>query len=97
MDEAAKSAALKELRALLGNYLNAVSAYDTPGRVAARTELIFTTLYDDEPSEPDQAIRDVLTDLMHVSATRGIDFEEALRGASRMWLMEREEWGLDDD
>ena len=70
---------------------------DTIDRVQMRTRLIFDMFYDDEEGEPDQAIRDALTDLMHVAAERGVDFEDAVKQASRMWTMEREDWGMDDD
>lgn len=69
---------------------------DTIDRAQMRTRLILDTFYDDEPDEPDQAIRDCLTDLMHIAAERGVDFEAAVRRASTMWVAEREEWGLDD-
>lgn len=69
---------------------------DTIDRVQMRTRLIFEMFYDDEEGEPDQVIRDVLTDLMHVAAERGIDFEAAITAAARMWTMEREDWGVDD-
>lgn len=69
---------------------------DTIDRAQMRTRLIFDMFYDDEEGEPDQAIRDALTDLMHVAAERGVDFEEAVARAASMWTMEREDWGLDD-
>jgi hypothetical protein len=69
---------------------------DTLDRTEMRTRLLFEMFYDDEEGEPDQAIRDVLTDLMHVAAERGVDFEDAVHRAAGMWTQEREEWGLDD-
>lgn len=69
---------------------------DTLARAEMRTQLIFDTFYDDEEGEPDQAIRDALTDLMHIAAKRGVDFEEALTAAARMWTMEREDWEVED-
>ncbi|WP_026820034.1 hypothetical protein [Arthrobacter castelli] len=42
-------------------------------RVQIRTRLVFDIFYNDEPEEPGQAIRDVLTDLMHAGAERGVD------------------------
>ena len=69
---------------------------DTIERTQVRTSLTFAMFYDDEEGEPDQVIRDVLTDLMHVAAERGVNFEAAVKEAARMWSMEREEWGLDE-
>ncbi|QUE25373.1 MazG-like nucleotide pyrophosphohydrolase [Microbacterium phage Fizzles] len=82
-------------RALLDE-LAAKTQSDTLARAEMRTQLIFDTFYDDEESEPDQAIRDALTDLMHMAAKRGVDFEAAVSEAARMWTMEREDWGVDD-
>ncbi|QKO02836.1 MazG-like nucleotide pyrophosphohydrolase [Microbacterium phage Kelcole] len=76
--------------------LEASTAFNTLARAHARTQLIFDVFYDDEVGEPDQAIEDALTDLMHMAAKRGVDFEEALSGAARMWTKEREEWNVDD-
>lgn len=66
-------------------------------RALARTQMVFDLFYDDEPGEPDQAIRDALTDLMHIAAQRSVDFQQALADASRMWAAEREEWELGTD
>lgn len=63
-------------------------------RTLARTQLVFDLFYDDEPSEPQQAIGDALTDLMHLAAQREVDFELTLSQALRRWVDEREEWGL---
>jgi len=63
-------------------------------RTLARAQLVFDLFYDDD-EEPDTAVRDALTDLMHVAADRGINFEQALVDASRMWSSEREEWEVD--
>lgn len=71
------------------------SPIGTPERTRLRMQLIFGMFYDDKEGEPDQAIRDVLTDLMHVAAERGVDFEKAVQRAAWMWNQEREEWGLD--
>lgn len=70
---------------------------DTLDRSLVRTGLIFDMFYDDEESEPDQAIRDLLTDLMHVAAKRGVDMEEAVTRAASMFSQEREEWEVEDD
>ncbi|AWN04698.1 hypothetical protein SEA_ZAGIE_78 [Microbacterium phage Zagie] len=68
---------------------------DTHDRATTRVRMIFGMFYDDEESEPDQAIRDALTDLMHMAAERHVDFEEALSAAARMWTMEREDWEVE--
>jgi len=69
---------------------------DTLDRAQMRTRLIFEMFYDDEPGEPDQVVRDALTDLMHAAAERGVDFEDAVKQASRMYNQEREDWGAND-
>lgn len=69
---------------------------DTLDRATTRIRLIFDMFYDDEEGEPDQAICDLLTDLMHVAAEREVDMEQAVNQAAGMWVQEREEWGLDD-
>lgn len=72
-----------------------VAEYDTPERTARRVEIVFG-LYDDKESEPDDLpFRDVLTDLLHEATRRGVDMEDAMSEALRMWTMERGEWGLD--
>ncbi|AYB70193.1 hypothetical protein SEA_ONEIAGILLIAN_83 [Microbacterium phage OneinaGillian] len=82
-------------KALTEHLMNTTEA-DTIARVQTRTTLIFEMFYDDEEGEPDQVIRDALTDLMHVAAERGVDFEAAVTEAARMWTMEREDWELND-
>lgn len=76
--------------------LERTTEVDTFDRTQMRVRLAFDMFYDDEPGEPDQAIRDCLTDLMHLAAERGVDFEDAVRRATGMWSEEREDWGLDD-
>lgn len=67
----------------------------TYARSQLRTQTIFDIFYDDEEGEPSQAIEDSLTDLMHMAAERGVDFEQALSNAARMWTNEREEWEIE--
>jgi hypothetical protein len=69
---------------------------DTIDRVEMRTRMIFEMFYDDEEGEPGQVIQDVLTDLMHVAAERGVDMEEVVRRAVKMFADEREEWELNE-
>lgn len=61
-------------------------------KVRARMALIFSGLYDDEPDEPDVAIRDLLADLFHEAAARGVDLQQALRRAVSVYEEERDEW-----
>lgn len=67
---------------------------DTLGRAQFRMNTLIAAWYDDEPSEPDQAIRDVLTDLVHLADARGIDIHHALDRAVWMADEERADWGL---
>lgn len=81
------------LRRILGDEL--ISHHnDEHDRSLARTQMVFDIFYDDD-DEPDVAISDALTDLMHISAKRGIDFLEAFEKASWQAQREREEWGID--
>lgn len=70
---------------------------DTLERSQTRIQLVFDMFYDDEEGEPDQAIRDLLTDLMHVAAERGVDMEDAVTRAASMFSQEREEWSERDE
>ena len=65
---------------------------DSFDQVDTRVRLIFDMFYDDDEGEPDQAIRDALTDLMHIAADRGVDMEDAVQRAAWMFSQEREEW-----
>lgn len=76
--------------------LDRTTTIDTLDRAQMRIRLIFDMFYVDEESEPDQAIRDCLTDLMHTAAERGVDMEDAIRRAVEMFSQEREEWEVDD-
>ena len=67
---------------------------DTQRRAQFRMHTLIAAWYDDEPSEPDQAIRDVLTDLVHLADARGVDLHHALDRAVWMADEERADWGL---
>ena len=67
---------------------------DTLRRAQFRMHTLIAAWYDDEPSEPDQAIRDVLTDLVHLADARGVDIHTALERAVWMADQERADWGL---
>lgn len=73
--------------------LHRTTETDTLDRATTRIGMVFDMFYDDEESEPDQAIRDCLTDLMHMAAERGVDMEVAVARAASMFTQEREEWG----
>ena len=68
---------------------------DTLARALFRTETLIAAWYDDEPTIPDQAIRDILTDLTHLADKRGIDIRAALDQAIWMTDQERGDWGLE--
>lgn len=68
--------------------------YDTPQRAYRRMEVIFG-LYDDEEGEPDQVIRDLLTDVMHEAVRRGVSLIGAFNRAEDMHYSERRDWGLE--
>lgn len=61
-------------------------------RSLARTSMVFELFYDDEATEPAQAITDALTDLMHAADARSLDFISALERASWRHQQERTEW-----
>ena len=80
--------AIKALRA----QLLAGTVMDTLDRALTRAQTVFDLFYDDEDGEPDQAIRDALTDLMHMAEKRGVDFVDAVDQAMQMWIMEQNDW-----
>lgn len=65
---------------------------DTLDRAVTRVGLVMALAYDDEPQEPDQALRDLLTDVVHTAAARRLDMSELLDAAQRMAERERQEW-----
>lgn len=70
---------------------------DTLDRAQTRVRMIFDMFYDDEEVEPDQAIRDALTDLMHVAADRDVDFDFAVERAAEMYEQEHQDWEARDE
>lgn len=70
------------------------TAVNSLDRCQMRIRLIFDMFYDDEQGEPDQAIRDVITDLVHLTVEREVDFDEAVRRGKNMAHMESEEWAM---
>lgn len=70
---------------------------DTLDRAQMRVRMIFDMFYDDEEGEPDQAIRDALTDLMHVAADRDVDFNFAVERAAEMYEQEHQDWEARDE
>lgn len=67
---------------------------DTLERARFRVAAIFGAFYDDEPGEPDQAIRDLLTDILHEAEARDVDMTDALDRAAWMHSEEREDWSV---
>lgn len=86
---------LSEHMKVITDELVRTTAVDTLDRAQMRTRLLFEMFYDDEWDEPGQVIQDVLTDLMHVAAERGVDMEDVIQRAAKMFTDEREEWELD--
>ena len=82
---------LEQARALTGA-LNRETEPDTLTSARWRVNVTFEAFYDDEPGEPDQAIRDVLTDLIHEARARGVDVDDAIRRATEMADLERADW-----
>jgi hypothetical protein len=82
------------LGSILRAHLHADTDTDTAARAQYRVAVIFTGFYDDEPGEPDQALRDLLTDLVHEADWRGVDIYAALNSAVSMADQERDEWGM---
>lgn len=80
---------LEQHKAALRTALHERTDADTMERARFRTAAIFEAFYDDEPGEPDQAIRDLLTDIMHEADARGADMTDALERAEWMWSIER--------
>lgn len=80
----------------LAEQVNAAMRADTEEDTFAgarwRINFIFDAMYDDEPTEPDQAIRDLLTDLIHEADARGVDIHDALIAAARMAGTETADW-----
>lgn len=84
---------LAQHQAALRSALYEHTEEDTMERARFRTAAIFGAFYDDEPGEPDQAIRDLLTDIMHEAESRGVDMTDALDRAAWMHDQERQGWG----
>lgn len=84
----------EQMKAITDEWLRTTKV-DSLDRTEMRTRLIFEMFYDDEEGEPAQAIQDVITDMMHVAAERGVDMEAVIQAAAHMFTQEREEWELD--
>lgn len=79
------------IKTLRGQLLT-TTVSDTLDRALTRAQTIFDLFYDDEDGVPDQAIRDALTDLMHMAEKRGVDFADAVDRAMQMWVAEQSDW-----
>ena len=86
----------EQMKAITDEWLRTTKV-DSLDRTEMRTRLIFEMFYDDEEGEPAQAIQDVITDMMHVAAERGVDMEAVIQAAAHMFTQEREEWELDGE
>lgn len=76
--------------------LRASSEPDSLERARFRLKIIIAGLYDEEPTDPEQAIRDLLTDVLHEADARGIDVHHALDRATWMRDQEVAEWKVRD-
>lgn len=81
----------EHMRAITDEFLRTTEV-DTLDRVQMRVRLIFEMFYDDEEGEPDQAIRDCITDLAHVADERGVDLVDCFWRALDMYDQERGDW-----
>lgn len=72
-------------------------AYEVPDdgydRVDYRLEIVLAPYDDDEPDEPGQPVRDLLTDVLHLCTMKGWDIQELLSNAAWMEEQEVREWG----
>lgn len=69
--------------------------HDTRERANARVEITLDLFYDgrgDDIDEPEQPIRDLLTDLVHYCTERGIDLDYALECAEQTARREAALW-----
>jgi hypothetical protein len=62
-------------------------------RVDYRLEIVLAPYDDDEPDEPGQPVRDLLTDVLHLCDAKGWDIQELLANAAWMRDEENREWG----
>jgi hypothetical protein len=61
-------------------------------RVEYRMELVLAPYDNDEPADPGQPIRDLLTDIIHVCRRKNWSLVDLLAVAEDMAGIEREEW-----
>ena len=72
--------------------MNDLTEADTLERARFRMAQIFETFYDDEEGEPGQAIRDLLTDVLHEAEARGVNIHNAIGRATWMYHQECRDW-----
>lgn len=70
---------------------------DTLDRALWRLQSVFDLFYDDERFDSDQAIRDLLTDVIHMAKERDVDLEDALNEAQSLADSERRDWDSRDE
>lgn len=56
---------------------------------------IFDLFYDDEPENPGLAVRDLLTDLLHLCEARNLNFDRMLESARKVHADESLEWNAE--
>lgn len=62
-------------------------------RSAERMRLILSVFYDESDEEPEQALSDLLADLLHEADRRSIDPEDLFEDSWRKRTLESAEWG----
>lgn len=65
---------------------------DTLDRARARIQMTIKAFYDDEPSEPVQALGDLVADVFHEARARGLGLEAVLEHAKRIFEGEVADW-----
>ncbi len=65
---------------------------DTLDRARARIQMTIKAFYDDEPSEPVQALGDLVADIFREVQARGLDLEAVLERAMRIYEGEVADW-----
>lgn len=93
-DAPLQKAVIENIHTLLANNGR---AYEVPDdgydRVEYRLELVLASYDDDEPDDPGQPVRDLLTDVLHLCDAKGWDIQDLLSKAEWMQQIEIGEWG----
>jgi len=67
--------------------------YDGFDRVDYRLEIVLAPYDDDDPDDPGQPVRDLLTDVLHLCDAKGWRIHDLLDQAVQMAGTERQMWG----